>query len=149
MCVGLKKDSEEYQKALNLLNEHRINNNVFVDHELNEGYVRLTIPQKSSIDKLQYTTVSIVNGVKRYVAHDVTEEQKKCLMDIFNMYSTDATLQNQVKNKFIDTLMSYNSIKDISTWWNDFNTSFTLTSIGRVIAHANAQRIDNTLPNMD
>ena len=149
MCVGLKKDSEEYHKARSLLNDHRISNEILVDHELNDGYVRLPIPQKGKIEELQYTTVSIVNGVKCYVDHDATEEQKKCLMDIYNMYSNDATLQNQVKNKFINILMSYNSIKTISTWWNDFNTSFALTSIGRVIAHANAQRIDNTLPNMD
>lgn len=149
MCVGLKKDSEEYQKALNLLNDHRINNGILVDHELNDGYVRLPISQKARIDELQYSTVSIVNGVECYVNHDATEEQKKCLMDIYNMYSNDTTLQNQVKNKFVDTLMSYNSIKAISAWWNNFNTSFALTSVGRVVAHANAQRIDNTLPNMD
>ena len=149
MCVGLKEDSEEYQKALNLLNDNQINKEIFVDHELNEGYVRLPISQKGRIDELQYSTVSIVNGVECHVSHDATEEQKKCLMDIYNMYSNDATLQNQVKSKFIDALMSYNSIKAISAWWNDFNTPFSLTSIGRVIAHANAQRIDNTLPNMD
>lgn len=149
LCVGLKKDSKEYKSAKKILNDHQIHEDILIDHELNEGYVRLMIPQKSRINELQYNTLSIVNGVRCYVSHDTTEEQKKCLLDVYNMYSKDITLKDQIRNKFIDRLMTNDSIKSISIWWNKFDTSFTLTSVGKVIAHANVQRIDSTIPNMD
>ena len=149
MCVGIKKDGENYDKAVQLLKANNLDVGIFVDHELLDGYVRLQISQKSRIEGLSYITISIIDGIQHTKQNNLTDSQKKCLSDIFEMYSKDANLQNEVKQKFIDLLMSHVSIKAISKWWNNFNTSFSLTSVGKVIAHANAQRIDNTLPNLD
>ncbi len=147
--VGIRKDSDDYNKALQMLSDNEMDRRILVDHELNTGYVRLPISQKSGIEKLECQTIQVINGIPYRVSHDLTEAQKKCLNDIFDMYSKDTVLQGEIKKKFTDILMRRSSIRSIAKWWNDFNTSFSLTSVGRVIAHANAQRIDNTLPNLD
>lgn len=149
MCVGIKRGSENYDKAVQLLKDNNFGVGIFVEHELLDGYVRLQISQKDRIENLSYTTISIIDGIQHTRKNSLTESQKKCLRDIFEMYSKDGNLKNKVRQKFIDLLMSHVSIKVISKWWNDFNTAFSLTSVGKVIAHANAQRIDNTLPNLD
>lgn len=144
-----KKGSEIYNRAIQLLKDNNLDVGIIVDHELLDDYVRLQICQKSRIENLSYITVSIIDGIQHTTQNNLTESQKKCLSDIFEMYSKDGNLQNEVKRRFTDLMMSHESIKVISKWWNDFNTSFSLTSVGKVIAHANAQRIDNTLPNLD
>ena len=148
-CVGIKKESEIYNGAIQLLKDNNIDVGILVDHELLDDYVRLQINQKSSIDNLSYITVSTIGGIQHTTHNNLSELQKKCLRGIFEKYSKEENLQNEVKRKFIDLMMHHKSIKAISKWWNDFNTSFSLTSVGKVIAHANAQRIDNTLPSLD
>lgn len=41
------------------------------------------------------------------------------------------------------------SLQKLKTWWDNLNVSFTTTSVGRVLAHSNIQRCDNTIPNLE
>ena len=58
---------------------------------------------------------------------------------------------NSVREKYIDLLKSYEYINALILWWdnNIIDTSFNITSIGKVIAHTNAKSIDSTLPDLD
>ena len=148
-CVGIKKEEENYQKVIELLNKHRISHNILIDHELNDGYVRLCVPQKQQIEELYSTEIFNINGVLQRINVKITEEKKSCLNQIFDLYSKDTLIAKKVKEKFIELLKSYKSIKEIIEWRNKIGTSFNLSSIGKVIAHANAKKIDTTLPDLD
>lgn len=144
-CVGIKKESEEYSTALDILNSHNMPNNVLIDHELLEGYVRLKINQKNEIDRLAF----IINGQEQMQSRPLTDEEKKCLYDIWNLYSKDEQLKNTVLKKMMELMNSFEAMNKSIKWWNSVSVNFVITSIGRVIAHTNAKRIDNTLPDLD
>ena len=148
-CAGIKKEDENYKKAIELLNKYGISTNILVDHELNEGYVRLCVAQKVQIKDLSLHQVVNINGIPQIVNVQLTEEQKLCLNQIFELSSKDAVAIKRVKEKFLEQLNSHEPIKQIIEWRNKVGTAFNLTSIGKVIAHANAKKIDKTRPDLD
>ena len=70
----------------------------------------------------------------------------------------DNAIQNQstfVENNSINNkknkskkigLDHYEYIKIVRKWWDSIGVSFNITSVGRILAHSNALRCDNTLP---
>ena len=148
VCVGIKKDSPEYSIALEKLSlcklERMIDNN-----ELLDGYVRLLVACKSHIHTLHFFSNELIDGKMQQVEQQLSDVQKQCLSDIFDMYSKDQNLKKKVIATFKQSLNSFDSIKKVCTWWNSINLDVDLTSIGKVIAHANAKNIDNSLPDLD
>ena len=50
--LGIEKESENYNKAISLLDSHNIPRNILVEHELNKNFVRLEIRAFDAIDSL-------------------------------------------------------------------------------------------------
>ena len=148
-CVGIKKGDSKYAEACTLLATHDINGNILVDHELNDGYVRLNIVQRQQINNLIYSKTIIVDGLPKIEQTKITQNQKNCLENIFGLYSKDNVLAKKVNEEFIKLLRSHKAIESIIDWKNKIGTAFNLTSVGKVIAHANAKKIDPTLPDLD
>lgn len=146
-CVGIKKDSPEYRNAIELLKGNSISETALVDHELMPEYVRLPLPNKIAIDTLQLVKQN--NGEGSAIDYPITDQQKKCFREIWNMYSKDSTLLNQIQKLFGEKQDEYPSIRRAKCWWNEIKGSFSLTSVGKVIAHTNAKSIDPTLPDLD
>lgn len=149
VCVGIKKDSAEYSKVIELLNTYRFDTAGLIENELLEGYVRLALSQKSEIENLVCEMPITVNGQTQMVGQPISEEQKKCLYDIFDLYSKDVQLKATVSKNFNALLNSFEPLAKTIKWWNSLSQNFRTTSIGQVIAHTNAKRIDETLPNLD
>jgi len=38
------------------------------------------------------------------------------------------------------------NLSKLREWWDNINTGIQLTSVGKVLAHSNAQRCDKNLP---
>lgn len=148
-CVGIKKESEEYSKAIDILNSKNMPHDILVDHELLDGYVRLQINQKTTIERLVFGTPIIINGQEQMPSRALTDEEKKCLYEIWELYSKDEQQKNTALKKMMELLNSYEAMNKSIRWWNALSVDFRTTSIGRVIAHTNAKRIDNTLPDLD
>ena len=54
------------------------------------------------------------------------------------------------KEDFINEIEKRSSLRKLRGWWNALNTqSIQITSVGKVLAHSNAQRIDRSLPPLD
>lgn len=131
ICTGIKKYSEEHRDIINDLMKVQISPTVLVDNILLEGYVRISLYKKDAISKA------------------LNNQQKECLNKILDMYVKDDKLQIEVKQNFNKLFYSFKSIKKAFDWKNSIKQSVRLTSIGRVIAHANARRINNSLPDLD
>lgn len=149
VCAGIKKDSEEYLKSIELLNMYNMDTAILVENTLLEGYMRLALYQKSAIEDLVFERSKIVNDQSQMVDQPLSREQKKCLYDIFDLYSKDEQLKAAVNKNFSTLLNSFEPLATTIRWWNSLSSNFRITSIGRVIAHANAKRIDDSLPNLD
>ncbi len=140
-CVGIDKNSENYQRAINLLKPYGLEN-ILIDHELIDNHVRLPLTKTSEIDKLNKIQS---NGA----ILPLSQEEKECLYKVSDFYDKAADKKNIVLNKFYEKLDTFPALKVIHDWWDKIPNGFSITSIGRVLGHANAQKCYKGFPPLD
>lgn len=150
-CVGIAKESNNYSEALSLLEDNQLSSNMFlVEHELLDGYVRLPICNKEAINSLQLISKPIVNGQQFGEIHiDLSEEQKSMLGKIYDLYDKNDELKKEVSKRFMDEWNKRNALLMLKDWWDNIPVSFSITAVGTVLAHANAQRCDQSIPPLE
>ena len=148
-CTGIAKDSQDYTDCCDMLKSVHVSENVLVENTLLEGFVRLPVLTRGSIDKLSYTVPMAIHNLSIPIMLQLSPDQKAALYQVYDKYSTDAHLLEQVKKRFKDKLISYKHINDACQWWSQLKMCFAVTSIGSAIAQANAKRIDKNLPDID
>lgn len=80
-CVGIAKNSEKYQQAINLLKSYKLEN-LLVEHELMNDYVRLCVTDLNKFDNIN-RVLSDGNIVP------LIKEESDCLHKIIELYDTD------------------------------------------------------------
>ncbi len=148
--VGIDKTSENYQEAIEIVKEADLPKDILCDHELRPGYVRLRILSIDRVDLLSVTRQQKINiGGQEIILPihiGITDNQKESIKKIYALYSNDAELKAQNVSKFIEKWDEYDNLKNLRAWWDAIPVSYTITPVGRVLAHANAQRCDPNLP---
>lgn len=139
VCAGINKDSENYDKALEI--QKKLNSDLLIKNELLENYYVLPFIEESAIDSLH-----IKNGE---TITPISESEKIEWHKIYNLYEKNSKLDEKVKSNFVDLLNSYKNLNLIRVWWNNLKESFELTSIGKVLGHANAQKSYKGFPPLD
>lgn len=141
--LGIKKDSENHKKAIKLLTDNNIPTEILVDNILNNEYVRLNIFSADSINNIKI--IEKCNNTE--ITRSLTDLQKEALKEIINLYDKNDTN----KTNFTNLLHSYKNFDLLLKWWNNTLTqpNFSITTIGKVIAHTNAKSIDYTLPDLN
>ena len=140
MDVGIKKYSQEFYRAIELLNSNNLPN-ILIEHELNTDYVRLCVLNKNDVDPTKLTHLSSNNTVI-----SLTDIQKNVIRSIYDLYKQDAAIRQENVNKFMEEWNKRTNLKILREWWDNIKFSMQLTSVGKVLAHANAQRCDESLP---
>lgn len=147
VCVGIKKDSPQFEKAVSILSNYEIFEKILVENVFLEGYVRLDLSQKRNIDKMKIFTPNIEDNTVS--VSSITNEMKDALYKVYDLYSNDPNLMIQVKQKFLRMLDKYEHISKIKQWWESIPLAFEITSVGKVLAHTNAKRCDSNIPNWE
>ena len=151
--VGIDKTSENYQKAIEIIKEAHLPNNILCDHELRSGFVRLQIVRIDKLDLLSVTGQQKVNiGEQEIILpinQPLTDHQKDAIKNIYALYNNEFKLKSQNISKFIEKWDEYDNLRNLKSWWDEISLSYTITPVGRVLAHANAQRCDSSLPALD
>lgn len=145
--IGIEKSSEDYNKAIILLRNNELPESFLVEHELNSKYVRLAVPNKDQIDSLVIKHVDWIN--RRELLENLNEKQKTALRSIYDLYRKDPTIKKENIAKFMEEWDRLPNLKKLREWWDGIKVSIQITSVGRVLAHANAQRCDKSLPPLD
>lgn len=144
--LGLKKDSEDFEKAKDFLTKSSIPIGILVDNPLHDDYVRIAI---SSLDKLDdYRLINPRTGQ----LNKFTTKQKESLKKVINLYAKSGEDYEKMKNNFNSLLISHKNIAAIKEWWDEISKSkisFSITSVGKVLANTNARRIDPSLPDLN
>lgn len=139
-CIGIKLDSEEYKKAIEILASAHINSTILIPHALLEGYVRIPVINKEAINNIK-----IVDG---NICRKLNVDEKNAIDKIWEMYTVDKVLQELVDDKFMEMFDSYDTLQKLHTWWDSIPEFFSITQIGTILAHTNAKRLDNRLPDL-
>lgn len=136
-CVGIQKDSKNYSNAVEILEKANLSPRMLVPHELNEGFMRLNVRDKDSIMN------QMVDDRK------VTTQEVEALNQIWNLYSTDTSFKRNVNIEFMKKWDTYDSLKSVRLWWESLPHDITITPIGVVLAHANAQKHYYDIPSLN
>ena len=143
--VGISKKSENYDKAVEILKNNNLPSDILID-TLNSDFVRTCICDRDSINNISLEHQVMQKGNLNTVSVKLSEAQKKAIYNIYDLYSEDGNLKQNNINLFMAEWDKRPNLKTLREWWDDIPTSFTITSVGSVLAHSNAQRCDKSLP---
>jgi len=144
-AVGLKQGSENYNKAVELL--ETVGLRILVPHELNNGYVRIPISNFNTLDSLRINTPHVSSDNKLIMQSiPFTEKQKNVIKNIFSLYDKDPIQEEKVISQFIIEWDKRKNLKKLREWWECIPSLFSITPAGLVLAHANAKRCDSAIP---
>lgn len=148
--IGIEKESENYKKAIELLTSNRLPQNILVEHAWNNNFSRLNFSNKNQIDSLTFQHQIPMNGGNlSNVQVPLSEEQKSALRAIYDLYKQDETVKQENIKVFMEEWDKRQNLKVLREWWDSIDTNIQLTSVGKVLAHSNAQRCDKSLPPLD
>ena len=132
VAVGIKKDSDNYNKALQLLDDVGLNKSILTEHLLNSDYGRLNILDKDSINDLKLV-------VNQFNQLPLNNHQCDNLRIIYDLYDNTAELIENNKTQFMTEWNNRPYLKMLGEWWDNHSTTFNITAVGRVFAHAYAR----------
>lgn len=144
--VGIKKESEDYNKAIGLLLNKGISPEILVEHALNSDFSRLNIRNKEEIDTLSFRKEVVENGKISIVFIPLSEIQKNTIKSIYDLYKQDDVIKKQNIEKLMIEWDKQPNLKKLREWWDQLSSSIQITSVGKVLANSNAQRCDKNLP---
>jgi len=144
--VGIEKKSENYGKAIELLKSTGLPQGILVDHVLNTDFARIDLPRKEQINSLTLQQCIIKNGQLFVIPRPLSDIQINAIKSIYDLYKIDTNIKQQNINIFMEEWDKRPNLRILREWWDNITTSFQITSVGKVLAHSNAQRCDKNLP---
>lgn len=147
--IGIEKNSENYEKALDILKANNLPQNIMVEHVFNPDYVRINLPNKDQISSLTLQRPIVQNNQLLMQKTPLSTEQINAITSVYDLYKADNNLRQQNVKKFIEEWDKQPNLKTLKEWWDKISVSIQLTSVGKVLAHSNAQRCDKNLPPLD
>lgn len=144
--IGIKKDSDSHNKALEILDANNLPRVLLVNHSLNSDYLRIPVANRANIDAISLQQRVLQGRSVVVLPIKLTKEQIEAVNTIYELYSRDASLK---QNNIISLMEEWDkrpNLKTLKDWWDNIPAILTITSAGKVLAHSNAQRCDHNLP---
>ena len=146
--VGIEKTSENYDKAMGLLKSAGLPQYMLIDHELNANFARISCNNRMRINSLTIQTLFCENNQSRMTSRHLTEIQISALESIYELYTQDDSIKKENIKVFMEEWNKFPNLKILREWWDNIPNFFQITSVGKVLAHSNAQRCDKNLPSL-
>lgn len=146
VVCGIPKNSEKLNEIYQLMDDCSIPRSCLIENELDSNYYRLPLVNINNITEMDYfdTNTPFIHGRIR-----LNEKQISNIKKIISYYENEGNKLQEISEKFNTKWNSFENLKKIGEWWTKLPCAFGLTSIGKVLAITNAQRIDSTLPKID
>lgn len=139
---GIETDSKLFEETIEKLNANKIPLNILVEHELNPDHMRISVANKEYIKDFYF-------GNNRNGYTLISEKQRSVLEEIFDSYQNDNSCENVIKEALGKKIKEFTYLNKVMEWWNqNLKPALIINSIGRVIAHTNAKRLNEDIPDM-
>lgn len=135
MDVGILKGSESHQEAIKILMREGLPFDILVEHDLNKDYLRVNLPRRNKIDGIRIRESP--DGPIRFL----TDSEKGAIESLYNLYVQDEALRRENISKFIEEWDKRPNLRLLRLWWDAVKEYPDITSVGFVLAQANAERI--------
>lgn len=144
--AGIEKNSEQYNNAIEMLVSKNLPKTILVDHAFNSDFVRLNVPNKKQISSLSLNQ-QIQHEGKMMIYHvPLSGEQSTTINSVYNIYEQDDQIKEKNIKLFMEEWDKRPNLRILGEWWDNIGISFQITTVGKVLAHSNAQRCDKALP---
>jgi len=147
-AAGIRVESEDYQKAIALLSEVGLSQTILVQNELLEGYVKIPVVNRDELKNISLIRNTPVSGHIVKFSTSANEKELSALCAIWDLYTNDKGPTNKAKAEFMIRWDRYPALYKLHQWWDSLSCAFTITQVGTVLAHTNARRCDNTIPEL-
>lgn len=144
--VGIEKNSEDYDKAVELLNVNNLPQGLLVEHVFNRDFVRIPVLNKQQINSLTLIQQRPHEGKLVEVSIALSKKQADAINSVYDLYNKDENIKKVNTSLFIENWDKRANLKVLKNWWDNLNVNIQITSVGKVLAHSNAQRCDKNLP---
>lgn len=144
--VGIEKTSDNFNNAIEILKENGLPENMLVDHVFRNNFVRLNVTDKKQISALKLKHQIPHNGSLLFTETSLTEKQVNAIISVYDLYNNDGTLKKQNLDQLMVEWDKRSNLKILRVWWDNIQSSIQITSVGKVLAHSNAQRCHKNLP---
>lgn len=139
---GIEIDSKLFEETIEKLNENKIPMDILVEHELNPNHMRIAVVNKENMKDFCFG-----NNRKGYTP--ISEKQRMVLDEIFDGYQNDKSCEQVIKDAFYKKIKEFTYLNKVMEWWNkNLEPALIINSIGRVVAHTNAKRLNEDIPDM-
>jgi hypothetical protein len=115
--VGIQKKSEQHDKAIEILKNNHFSDDWLVEHALNSDFVRVVVASRKQISSLS-----------------LNQEQIKAIDSIYDLYSQDGNIKQNNIVSFMEEWNKRPNLKTLREWWDNVFPSFSITSVGMVLA---------------
>ncbi len=136
-CAGIDINSENYQRAKNLIKQINIDEKDVFSNSLIDNHIRIDVVKRNKIKDTFISNQPIkVNTI---------------LNEIHDLYDVSSENINEAKERFCKLIEKYPNILKVKNWWNDniIKCGISITPVGRVLAHTNAKCLDGNIPDLD
>ena len=133
--VGILKGSENHWKAISLLAWQGLPLDILVEHDLNKDYLRVNLLRRGMIDEVG------LGESPDGPMYCLTKSQRNAIESLYDLYVQDESLRRENISKFIEEWDKWPSLRALRLWWDAVKEYPEITSIGSVLAQANAERI--------
>ena len=147
--VGIEKESENFNKAIEIIKAAQLPQNMLIEHSFNKGFLRISVPNRQQISSLNIQHQINHGGNIITIPVPLSDDQKNAINSIYDLYKQDGNIRSENIQKFMEEWDKRPNLKVLKEWWDNIGTSFQITSVGKVLAHSNAQRCDKNLPPLD
>lgn len=144
--VGIEKESENHKKSLEILFKNNLPTNLLVEHDFNNQYLRIPVTNRGHIQNLSLHQVVMHEGKQRSIGFSLTKDQLSAVDSVYDLYTQDNNLRQSNTDSLMVEWDKRPNLKALREWWDSIPVALTITSVGKVLAHSNAQRRDKNLP---
>ena len=135
MDVGILKDSENHQEAIKILMREGLPLDILVEHDLNKDYLRVNLPRRDKIDGIR------IRESPHAPIRFLTDPEKGAIESLYDLYVQDEGLRRENISRFIEEWDKWPNLRVLRLWWDAVKEYPDITSVGFVLAQANAERI--------
>ena len=133
--VGILKGSENHWKAMSLLAWQGLPLDILVEHDLNKDYLRVNLLRRDMIEEVG------LGESPDGPMYCLTKPQRNAIESLYDLYVQDENLRRKNISRFIKEWDKWPSLRALRSWWDAVKEYPEITSIGSVLAQANAERI--------
>lgn len=147
LVKGIKPDSEEYMKAVNLLEKASLPKELLIPHELHKGYVRLPMIRESFVETDQ---LILPLREEDSLLLNLDDGKREKIKEIYRLTKGNDGIPVQewedMKLQLMNAVDKRKALHKVKEWWNQINVAIRINEAGVSLGYVYAKHNITNFP---